>query len=399
MTIFKLTDLTTPVTRAEWLASIYAVLARLEINTTAWGSGAVTRTMAVAASACFAALSELQAEGIRGGFLEYARGPWLRIKARFDYGVEPDDATFATGELVLTNTGGGLYEVDAGDLIVKNTATGKAYRNVASFELGALATVTITIIALEAGAASNANAGAVTDFVTQLARVECVNPTALIARDAESPAEIRARCSEKLGSLSPLGPWDAYAFAARTAKMSTGESAGVTRSLVTRDGYGNLYLHIASGSGAIGGTVGDLATPIGAVDDAVGRLAEPLGVTAHVVSAVGAVVTVAYQAWVWSTSGLTADGVRDTVAAALRTFISTHPIGGVKLAPGDAIGRVYVDTLRAVIHNALPEIFRIVMVTPSADVELTASQVPVLLHDPTMHAVIHVAARPEGTLS
>lgn len=401
--IFTLSELIAPITRTEARDALFAIMSKVGINTTAWEPGAVVRTMVTANAAMFEALAQLQAEIAKSGFLEYAEGSWLRLIARHVYGVDPIDATFATGNVVLTNTGGGLYEVDAGDLIVQNPITGKTYSNAVSFMLGAgsipsPSTVTVTVIAQEAGTASNANSGEITDFVTSLSRVTVTNPVALIAVDAESAPALRGRCKERLGALSPFGPWDAYSFAARNAKLSTGAAAGVTRTRVTRDGYGNLYLTAATASGGITGTVGDLATPLGAVDDAIQRQAAPLGITAHTVNATPLPITVSYQAWVYTTSGLTVDQVKQAVAKALQSLVSGTPIGGVKLVPADATGFVFTEAVTAAIHNAVPEIFRVALVLPAADLVLSATQVPVLVHNPETQAVITQVSPPEGTI-
>lgn len=391
MALFKLTDIVTPLTMFEVRDGVYRVLDRLKIATTAWAPGDGVRTMIIGFSAMHAALSEQQAEIAKSGFLEYASGTWLRIKAKYDYNVIPEDATYATGTVVLSNAGGGIFSAGPGDLIVRNTVTGKAYRNVAAFDLpsGPNTTVSITVIALEAGSASNANAGAITEYVTEpYQRVAITNPTALIARDAESPAEIKARCSEKLGSLSPFGPWDAYSYAARIAKLSTGESAGVTRTKVTRDGYGNVYLYVASSSGNVTGDEGNTATPLGAVDESVQQNAAALGDTAHVLSASPVVVTVQYKLWMRQ-SGLSTDAVKLAVAAKLQAFFATHPIGGVKVGD-EANGHVFAEAITSTIHGAVPETFTVQLISPGGDVELTPSQVPVLLHDPAVHGEVQI---------
>lgn len=390
--IFKLADVIVPIKMLDARNAMYRVLERIGVNTTAWEPGAVVRSQLVAASAMFEALTGQQAEIARSGFLEYASGAWLRIKAKYDYNVIPEAASFATGTVTLTNAGGGIYSGGPGDLIVRNAVTGKAYRNVAGFDLASHGTVSVTIIALESGAASNANANAISEYVTEpYAGVTVANATALIARDAESAAEIKARCSEKLGSLSPFGPWDAYSYAARIAKLSTGESAGVTRTGVTRDGYGHVYLYVASASGPVGGSEGDTATPLGAVDESVQQNAAALGDTAVVLSATPVVITVSYRVWMRQ-SGMSADTVKETIAAALRVFMSTHPLGGIRLDDADSPGRVFAEAITSTIHAAVPEIYRVELAAPSGDTDLAPGDVPVLLHDPLAHAIVTTIA-------
>jgi hypothetical protein len=399
---FSFEALTSPITVTEARAAIYNVLARLKVNTTNWAPGDPTRTMAAAASVMFAALSEAQRDFAAAGFLELATGSMLRMNAYFVYGERAQDATFASGNVVLTNGGGGLYEVEAGDLVVRNVATGKTYRNMGAFTLasGIGQTVTVAVIATESGTSSNADATAIAELVTTLPRVTVTNPTALIARDAESPAELRARCREKLGSISPFGPWDAYSYAARTAKLSTGEPAGVTRTMVRRDGFGNLYVTVATASGGVAGTVGDTATAIGAIDDAIARSAEPLGITAHVESATPLPVTVAYEAFVYPSSLTTAE-IRARVSKALGEFFATHPIGGARLVFEATVGYVFTEAIASTIRGALPmgTVFHVVLSAPVADVELGLGEVPVLVHVPETHATITVVQPPEGLLT
>jgi phage-related baseplate assembly protein len=391
MALFRFTDLITPLTRAEVRTSIYASMTKLGLRVTAWEAGAVTRTIVTACSSMFAALSELQAEIARSGFLEYARGPWLRIVAKYVYNVDAYEATFATGEVRLTNTGGGLYNVEAGDCIVRNAGTGKAYRNAVAFDLGAGSSVSVTFVALEAGTDSNANAGAITEFVTTLNRVEVTNARPLIGQDAEKDPELRARCREKLGALSPLGPWDAYSFAARNTKLSSGAPAGVTRTAITRDGYGNLYLRVGSASGGVS------APALDAIDEAVQRTAAPLSVTAHVLSADALLVPVNYHAWIYNTSGLTNDEVKAAVAKALITLSTEQPIGGQKLVSDETNGYVFTDAIRAAIGAALPEIYHVVLTSPAGDTPVTPAQIPVFIHDPETQATITQVARPLGS--
>lgn len=398
MATFAFKDLITPVTRDEAKASIYAAMTALGLKTTAWEAGAVTRTIVTACALMFSALSQLQADIARSGFLDYAQGSWLKLVARFVYNVEPFAATFATGEITLTNTGGGLFEVDPGDLIVANAVTGKTYRNVSAFVLSPSATITVEVVALEAGSGSNANVGEITAFVTTLNRVEVDNAEPLTGIDEETDPAIRARCREKLGALSPFGPWDAYSYAARTAKVANGATAGVTRTAVTRDGYGNVYVRVASASGTIIGSEGDLNTPLGAVIEAVEQAAAPLSVTAHVSGATPVLVPIVYEAWAYDTSGESDAGIRGKVATNLAINSTTQPIGGAKLSAEDANGYAFADQIRAQIAASMPEIYHVNLISPAADQVITPSQVAVWLHDPNTQATITQVPRPEGSV-
>lgn len=389
MALFSFSDLTTPVTRAEVEASVLSVLAALGVPTTAWAPGAVVRTMVVGVSAALAALSQLQAYVARSGFLDLSEADWLDAKARYDFGLERLAATYASGTLQLANAGGGLYELAVHECVATNPTTGKSYRNTAAFTLNPGATIAVAFEAVEPGSASNASSGAITELVTTLLNVSVTNLDTFTGLDAERDPALRARARERLGALSPMGPWDAYTYAARNAKRADGVSAGVTRVRTLQDGYGNVDVIVASASGAVGGTLGDLSTDLGAVDDAVQRNAAPIPAAAHTVSATAQPVHVAYELWAYNTAGRTDAQLKAAVQAKLAAFFSELGIGGATLAPGAATGYVFVDALRAAISTAVPEVFHVVLSSPASDVALSATQVATLLHSTSSDATVH----------
>lgn len=373
---FSLDDLTTPLTRTEVQAKIYEILGVVGTDTTAWKPGGVVRTVIAAASVVLAAFSALTAQLARMGFLELANGKWLELVAWYVYRVEKEQATHASGEVTLTNAGGGLYELDAGDLILRNPTTNRTYRNAASVSLGAQATVTIPVLAVEAGAASTSAPGAITELVTTLVGVDVTNAAPVVGRDEESDTSLRARCSEKLGSLSPFGPWDAYSYAARTATRSDGTSIGITRVRNHKDGFGNVVTYVATAAGAVTGAVDNPASDLGLVHDAIQRRAAPLAVTAWVQSATPLSIPVVYRVWMYNTSGLTQAQIIEIIRGRLVSFMASQPVGGHVV--GVEQGRVYHDAIRTVIGAALPQIIHVEVVLPAADVPVAMSQVPVL---------------------
>lgn len=376
MPIFTLADLTTPLTRDEVQTKIYDVIGLVGTRTTSWKPGAVVRTMITATSIILSSFSELTALIARSGFLELASGKWLALVAWYVYGVEKQYATFAAGEVTLVNTGGGIYILDPGDLIVQNPDTGKQYRNAASVTVGALATVSVAVEALEAGSASTSSPDTVVSFVTPLLGVSVTNALAIVGRDDEEDPALRARCSEKLGSLSPMGPWDAYSYAARNAVRVDGSLIGVTRARTVKDGEGNVDTYVATATGAVTGTVGNPATDLGAVDEAIQRRAAPLAVTANVASATTLAIPVSYRVWMYNTSGLTQAEIEDAIALRLVNFMAGQPIGGNVV--GADPGKVFADAIRTAIGAALPQIFHVIVTLPAGDTVLTISQVPVL---------------------
>jgi len=376
MPIFKLDDLTTPLTPDEVRAKIYDVIGILGTRTTSWKPGAVARTIITSCALILAAFSELTALIARSGFLELAEGTWLALVAWYVYGVEKDVATFASGEVTLVNAGGGIYILDPDDLIVANPDTGKQYRNASAVTLAANTTQTVTVRAIEAGSSSSSAPNTIVELITPLLGVTVSNAFAVVGRDDETDAALRARCSEKLGSLSPFGPWDAYTYAARTAARLDGSLVGVTRVRTIKDGAGHVDVYVATASGGVLGTVTDRATDLGAVEDAIQRRAAPLAVTARVYSAATVPIAIKYKASMYNTSGLTQSQIETAIANRLADFMAGQPIGGN--VAGAGLGKVFLDAIETAIGSTFPQIFHVEASLPLDDVSLSISQVPVL---------------------
>lgn len=384
-------DLVKPVTQKEIENSIYQVMGALGLNTTTWKAGAVVRTITVGFSIVLSAFSTLQSLIARSGFMELSEGDWLTVVAHYVYGVDRYPATFATGYVTLTNSAGGVYEFDPGDLIFLNPTTNKTFRNTAAVSIPAGTPSTpsnvynVPIEAVEAGADSTSIPDAISGMVTTVTGVTVANPAAVVGQDAESDAALRARCSAKLGSLSPMGPWDAYTYAVRNATRPDGTNLGITRTRITKDGYGHVTVYCATPSGGV--TPEDLAI----ANDAVQRNAEPLCVDATTESASPVAIAITYEAWMYNTSGATNDQVKATIATRLTDWFPMQPIGG-NVITGNP-GKIFVDKIRAVIGDAYQEIFHVVVTLPSADVVMALSDVAV---PGTIDGVIHQEPPPEG---
>lgn len=369
-------DVTTPVSRDQVQSSIYAVLARIGVSTTAWKPGSVVRTMIVATSAILAAFSQSMAQIARSGFLELASDDWLSIVAWYVYGIERREAQFATGLLTVTNTGGGLYTFDIGDLIVRNSTTGATYRNTEAFSLTAVSSppgnvASVSISASEAGSGSNAEPASISQLVTTFLGVTCTNANAIYGADAEIDSELRARCSETLGALSPMGPWDAYSSALRNATDPDGRNLGISRVSLLPDGFGRIDVYVATSTGIV--PPADIAY----AQEAVQLNAEPQAVTATVHSATGVSIGIACDVWVYNTSGLTDAQLQEVVWQAFIAFVLTQPVGGNVGAttPAPPNGAVFRDAMIAALIGARPEIFHVGLLTPAADVVLTPIEV------------------------
>lgn len=376
MAKLTVSDLTTPVSREEVQSSIYRVLSTLGVNTSAWKPGSVMRTMIVAVSAVFAAYSQLMAQSASAGFLATSSGDWLTLVAWYVYGIARREATYASGTLTLVNAGGGLYIIDTGDLIVRNAATGASYRNTEAFTSTPGSTIHIGIMATEPGSSSNADPHAIGLMVTTLLKVTCDNATGLYGQDEEPDPTVRERCSEVLGQLSPLGPWDAYFAALRNAtRADNGTNLGITRVRVEADGYGHVDCYAATDAGGVPGDMNDPDTDLGAAQVAVLRNAAPLAVTARVHTAIETPVNVSYSVWIYSSTGKSPAQIEAAIHDQLEYFILHQPVGG-NVIDDAATGYIYLDAIQRAIADTFPAaIFRTELTIPADDIPFTPAQV------------------------
>lgn len=373
-----LTELTTPITSTEVETAIYNTIEAKGTQTSSWKSGAIVRTIIAACGILMNAFSTLQRNIACSGFLGLATGGWLAQLARDVYNTIKIDATFAAGDLTLDNGAGGVFSVAVGDSIVSNPTTGKTYRNTAAFTLAAFETgKLVPYQAIEAGTASNSAAGTITNFVTPLTGVTVTNVGALGASDDEQDEELRVRCKEKLGSLSPNGTKDAYNYVAKSAVTTGGLPTGVTRTGVIPNAGGVNQVYLATASGGLTGTIGDYSTPLGAADRDIQQQVVPIGITANVQAATSVSQPVTYEAWVRESATRTADEIKTQVDTALTAFMVAQPIGGSKKVAGS--GFLFKDAIAGAIADAIgsTDLIDLAVTVPAADVTLLESEAPV----------------------
>jgi phage-related baseplate assembly protein len=365
-----LADLTTPMTVDEATATIYAALATKGANTTLWKAGSPLRTVIAALAIILAAFSQMQAALARSGFLALADDAWVRLIALYVYDVTPVDGTAATGTVTLTNAGVGVYSKAAGELIVAN-ASGKTYRNTSAIAGFGAGTLVVNIIADEVGSGSSTGASTITTLVTPLPGVTCSNAAALVGTDAEDVASIRLRCAEKLGTLSPNGPRDAYAFIARSTLRTDGSAIGVTRVRTIADGIGGIDCYLADADGGL--TDSD---DIDTIDDALQTQVVPLAITLRTHGAATLTIAITYELWIPSTNTQTDAEVQSAVVAALEAFIGGRNIGGDVISP--ATGKVYLSAIEDVVGGAVAGTLKRSVTLPAGDTSVSTTQAPAL---------------------
>ncbi len=280
----------------------------------------------LARSAVLSVLAQAAADGDAGALA------WLKIVALEQFGIEAQDATFATSAagqgITLTNNGGGNYPIDEGDLTFKSTTTGKTYHNTTGGTLasGPGTTLVVEFVADEAGSDSTVAADEIDELVTTRLGVAITASAAAVGLDEEAPLAIYQRCKDSLAALSPMGPKDVYRYVALNPDL-TGITT-VTRAVAIDNEDGTVTVYIANPTGS---ATGDEVT---AVQDAFDHWATPNTVTATPVSATG--VTVNVEMTVAYGGSLDDDALESAIAAKVTAALAALDIGGTALTTGDS---------------------------------------------------------------
>lgn len=367
-----LTDLTTPLTRAQVESSVYAVLQALGVNTTTWKPGAVVRAIITAYCYVVAAFTTWSSNAVKAGFLLLSSGDWLRAAAKYDYGTDYIPATFATGAVTVVNSAGGIYDFAPGELVCSATlsvggaTTTKYYHNTATVHVGANETVTnIAIQADEIGADSTAGAGAINALVPGYPGLSVSNPLAVVGTDDETDASLTARALQAASAVSPAGPADAYRYVALSTLSPTSGAPVANRVSVIA---GNpVQVYVLGPSGAVTGSLGDPTTDLGAIEKALLVKVLPLGVGLTLASGTTYTLTFSYTLSIYQSAYSDAE-LNSKVQAALGRFVAATPIGG-----NPPSGLVYLDALKATIVEAVPGCFHCT-VSLGSDIPLATGQ-------------------------
>jgi phage-related baseplate assembly protein len=366
--MLSLSDLLATLERDQVIAALLQIASDVGLKVTAWQPGQPIRTWLAVVAQKISDDTKTKREAIAGGLLDFATGGWLTLLAYSVYNVIRVEARFATGTITLTNAGGSSVPVAIGDVIIAHAVTGKTYRNTVAGTIPAGGTLDLTILAEEAGTDSDAAPGALTVLVSSIVDVTCTNAEAVLGADEETDAALRLRCREKLGSLSPDGPKEAYSYAAKTLSETT---TPITRTKVTASTTtGLVTVYAATASGAPTGP--DLAI----VQTAIDTWAEPLCVEATAVAATEHTIAITYEAWVEG-STLSPVQIQAAIATALATYFADLPIGGYVIPPA-TVGKVDVDALKGVIFRAVEGVVDVAISLPASDEAIATGEVPKL---------------------
>lgn len=374
MRVTTLATLLVQHTKAEIYRYALGIATSIGLPVSSWQAGDPTRAQFFIEAEFLESL-EAQRVGFTGsGFLDFAVGIWRPVIAKQGFNVDIPEASSATTTVTLTNTSGGVYDVDPGDLTLKNTTTGKTYHSTTGGHLpaklaGVNGTLDITVVADEPGSDSSAGAGEIDALVTTLGTVTCSNALAAIGVDEQDWSITKQQCLDKLGPLSPNGPKEAFAFVARNAAL-TGTNA-ITDARVYGDSeFGEVTVYLRGPSGAV--AEADRAL----VETAILKNATTLCVTPTVLSCTNVVVAITYSLNLYKSSNKTAAEAAADIEVALEALFAARPIGGDIAAP--ATGKLYRSLIESTILRVFPKAFNVVVSLPAGDTPLLKNEVAAL---------------------
>jgi hypothetical protein len=381
------------------LAELLGIAAAVGLPTTAWLEGEPTLTILEIVSQRLSQLTQSGAPIHAGGLLDYTSGDWLTLLAKDFYNEDRIEATFASTGVTLTNSSGAgaqTYEIGANDLTFENSTSGKTYKNSdpvsGTVTLAPGRSITLGVVADEAGTGSNAGPGQIDTLVSTLIGVTVSNATAAIAFDTETDDSLKARCRLKVPAISKTAaaPAGKYTYIAVTPAENGG--ANVNRADVRGDNTdGTVTVVCAGPSGAVSGTDTTLVetalvkTTIGPVE------------TLSVISATNNPQTIVADLWVYSDANMDAPTIQAAAQAKLALLFAVSPIGGWKKT-GDTSGRVWRRLLESVIRSVTNRSFEVEVSSPASDVALGVNDVPVISGTPTINVHFETPPATGGTI-
>src|SRR5678816_212504 len=312
MALLTIDELLTPLTRDQVKAKLYELAAALGLPTTAWFSGAPTRTLiAILAEVYGAFIAPLIVTITKSGFLDDSEGGWLTLLASTVYGVTRRDGTFAAGTVTLDNAGGGVYTFEIGECVFRNSTTDATYVNTEAFTLNALETgLDVDVRSQLIGSSGSAIAAQIDTLVTTMPDVSVTNAADIVGIDEETDAELRARCRDKLGALSPEGPAAAYRYVALTPELNGGANINRVK-VLPATGNGTVVVKLAAPDGAPTGS------DVTLVQEAFDTWATPDSVLVTAEAATEQAWALTVNAKVDTAAGLTTAEWQDLIKAAL----------------------------------------------------------------------------------
>jgi hypothetical protein len=358
-------------TEDQVMESFLTRLEAIKVPARSWRKGGSLRSILRIVAKTYAGFTEVMAAFIKSGFLETATGNWLTLLALYVYGVVRREATFATGDLLFTNNGGGVYAYGPDEVRALSPDTKKAYVNSVAFTLNPGESKLVAIRAVEIGAGSSAPIGTITQLETNMPVVVITNPKSVVGLDEEADGDLRQACKDRLGTFSLMGPRGAYAFAAKRALRPDGAFVNINRVTVSSDpNTGVVTVYVAAPSGAPDPL--DITYARASIEE----IARPDSVTANCFGAIPLPIEASsIVAWARRVDGVAAGDLKLLSEDALNVQVSEYPIGGIKKPPSPT-GKLYSDFVKGTIKGSHPTFFDVDGF--DVDISLAANEVAVL---------------------
>jgi hypothetical protein len=349
-------QLMTTITPAQAKSALTVGLTNAGINVAGWRKGGVYDTIMTYVAYLYSAFIGLAVQATGSAFLDYASGFWLRYLSYYVFGIPTTlgAATFATGFLTMTNSGGGMYSYPAGGVIFLNGTTGQAYTNTAAITgLNPATSLTVAVQCTVIGSVGNAAPGQINTTQTTILGVTVTNAAAVVGQDPIPDVQLRGLCSAKLGTLSNGGPRTAYEYAIKSATRPDGSLVNINRVYVSNESsLGVVLIYVAAPSGAPD------PLDVGYAQTNVDLLARPDGVLGTVTAATPVAVTRTFTAYAITTPGLLSTTIQAAALANLITTVQNAAIGGIATPPSTQ-GYLYAEKLRQAVDDADPSIYNV----------------------------------------
>jgi hypothetical protein len=364
------------------------------IKVTAWATGSPTRAVYRSAADFGKAVYDIVGNIADNGMLESAIGEALDVIAEEVYGLVFPDATFATTDLLIDNTGGAEYAYSPDNpLLLTSSYTKKQYTSIGTGVIVALTNgQTLSVRAVEAGSASTALAGQIDEWVTPTDSLAINQPNAAIGEDEPSDDQKKAACKARVGfvpTASTIGAGGAAGAYESVARSGPDGQGGVvrtdeTRITVTRvrvepDGAGGVDVYLADEDGPL--AVGDLSL----VEAAILAYAKPIGVPVTVNNAAALPIACTLTIWIGASTTATDDEVKDAIETALVQYVQNVQIGGFDLGGGGIV------PLRGGLEDAATDgaktvarVLKLTFATPAGDTAIAIDEVPTISGTPTI---------------
>lgn len=392
-------QLLTPMTADQARAMGVQALQNLGLQPQRWATGGIASSTLTVVANLFGSLSSKLANAIAQEWNPTATGGGLQLLSKYFYGFNPPQPTFAEGELVLTNTGGGIYHFDPGQASFGSSVANAdgifpVYANLEAFDLnpGSPSSPTSITIDVECqnveGTPGNASPGFVSQILSSMRGVACTNPASIAGADALSDDALRALNIDSIAARSVFGPRGAYAYAIATAVNAvTGLPVNVNRQKISVSSHtGDVTITVASPSGPVS------TTDLEGISNRIEAIARPDGVTVlpglpGFPSAPGSATAVPYgpaiAVYCLAPIGTTAAQLQTVIETALTSWFSgpNNPIGGLTASDDDNVNftGIFRSGVDGIIAQAVASVPGCLMLstryTGAGDLALSSGQV------------------------